>query len=72
MEKIDFLYQHLKMMHTIQDIQCFFLPKVDTKDYNVMIDGKNVFDQPGKNDLRAYDNVWKIKIVQEHHYTTGF
>ena len=56
MEKIDFLYQHLKMMHTIQYIQCFFLPKVDTKDYNVMIDGKNVFDQPGKNDLRAYDN----------------
>ena len=51
MEKIDFLYQHLKMMHTIQDIQCFFLPKVDTKDYNVMIDGKNVFDQPGKNDF---------------------
>ena len=37
-----------------------------------MIDGKNVFDQPGKNVLRVYDNVWKIKIVQEHDYTTGF
>ena len=24
----------------------YFLPKVEIKDYNVMIDGKNFFDQP--------------------------
>ena len=29
-----------------------------------MIDGENVFHQPVKNDLRAYDNIWKIAIVQ--------
>ena len=28
----------------------YFLPNVEIKDYNVMIDGKNVFDQPVKND----------------------
>ena len=28
----------------------YFLPAVERKDYDVMIDGKNVFDQPLKND----------------------
>ena len=35
------------------------LPKVEIKDYNLMIDGKNVFDQPVKNNLRTYDNIQK-------------
>ena len=29
-----------------------------------MIDGENVFHQPVKNDLRTYDNIQKIAIVQ--------
>ena len=29
-----------------------------------MIDGRNVFDQPVKNDLRTYDNIQKIAIGQ--------
>ena len=37
-----------------------YLPKVEIKDYNVMIDGKNIFDQPVKNDIRTYDNIWKF------------
>ena len=28
----------------------FYIPNVKIKDYNVMIDGKNFFDQPVKND----------------------
>ena len=28
----------------------YYLPKVEIKDYNVTIDGKNFFDQPVKND----------------------
>ena len=27
-----------------------YIPNVEIKDYNVMIDGKNFFDQPVKND----------------------
>ena len=34
-----------------------FLVTVKIKDCNVMIDGKNCFDQPVKNDLRTYDNI---------------
>ena len=38
----------------------YYLPKVEIKDYNVMIERKNVFDQPVKNYMRTYDNLWKI------------
>ena len=34
----------------------FFLT-IEIKDYNVMIDGRNFFDKPMKNDLRTYDNI---------------
>ena len=31
----------------------FFFPTVEIKDYNVMIHGRNFFDQPTRNDLRT-------------------
>ena len=34
-----------------------FSPNVEINDYNVMIDGRNLFGQPVKNDIRAYDNI---------------
>ena len=30
-----------------------YLPTVEIKDYNVMINGRNFFDQPAKNDLKT-------------------
>ena len=38
----------------------YFLPKVETKDYIVKINGQNLFDQPVKNDLGTSDNIQKI------------
>ena len=38
----------------------YYIPNVEIKDYNVMIDGKNFFDQPIKNDKVTYDNIRKI------------
>ena len=32
-----------------------YLPAVEIKDYNVMINGRNFFDQSIKNDLKTYD-----------------
>ena len=40
------------------------------KDYNVLIDGRNFFDQPIKSDLRTYDNIRKIATGQDDDYTT--
>ena len=34
----------------------YYHPKIEVKDYNVTIDGKNVFDQP-------------VKIIEEHMKT---
>ena len=36
-----------------------------------MLDGKNVSDQPVKNDLITYENMRKIATGQEDGYTTG-
>ena len=37
-----------------------------------MIDGKNFFDLPIKNDLETYDNIRKIATGQGDDYTTGY
>ena len=49
----------------------YYLPKVEIRDYNVMIDRKNFFDQPVKSYLRKYDNIWKITTGQGYYYTAG-
>ena len=36
-----------------------------------MIDGKNFFDQPVKNDKATYENIRKITTGQRDDYTTG-
>ena len=36
-----------------------------------MINGRNFFDQSGKNHLRTYDNIRTIAISQGNDYTTG-
>ena len=50
----------------------YYLPTVEIKDYNVMIDGRNFFNQPIKNDLKTYGNIRKIETVQSDDYTTGY
>ena len=49
----------------------YFLPTVEIKDYNVMINGRNFFDQPVKSDLRTSDNIRKIATGQNNNYITG-
>ena len=44
---------------------------MEIKDYNVMIDGRNFFDQPIKNDLKTYNSIRKIVTGQGDDYTTG-
>ena len=36
-----------------------------------MMNGKNVFDQTIKNDIRTYDNIKKILTDKGDNYTTG-
>ena len=43
----------------------FCIPNVEIKDYNVMIDGKNFFDQPVKNDKVTYENIRNLLLLKE-------
>ena len=47
------------------------LPTVEIKDYNIMINGENFFNQPVKNNKVTYDNIRKITTGQGDDYTTG-
>ena len=49
----------------------YSLPKVETKDYNVVIDGREFFDQPINNMNKTNENIRKIATGKGDDYTTG-
>ena len=65
------LFYHLKINHRT-GCAGYFLPRVEIKDYHVVIYEQNYFDQPVKNDLRTHNNIPKIATGQGDDYTTGF
>ena len=48
-----------------------YLPNVEIKNYNVMINAENFFDQPIKNNKITYENIRKIATGQGDDYTSG-
>ena len=48
----------------------YYLPLVEIKDYNVVIDGRNFFYKPVKNNLITYYNIRKTATSQGDDYTT--
>ena len=49
----------------------YYLPNVQIKDYNIIINRENFFDQPIKNNKVTYENIRKIATGQRDDYTTG-
>ena len=47
----------------------YYLPKVEIKDFNVLIDGKPFFEIPVKNKEEAYEAI--IEMSKNNNYTTG-
>ena len=47
------------------------LPTVEIKDYDIVINGENFFDQSIKNNKVTYENIRKIVTGQGDDYTTG-
>ena len=43
----------------------YYLPKVEIKDYNVKIDGTNLFDQPINNDIKTCEVLEKLPQAKE-------
>ena len=47
----------------------YYISTVETKDYNVMIDRRNFFNQPDTNNIRTYENIIKVTTGQGDDYT---
>ena len=47
----------------------YYVPKVQIKDFNVLINGKSFFDLPLKTEKEAYEKI--IEINNNNDYTTG-
>ena len=48
-----------------------FLPRVDIKDYNVLIDGRNFFDQNVSDDFKKYEELRKVMTGRGEDYTAS-
>ena len=49
----------------------YFLPRVNIANYNILIDGRNFYDQPINDQIKKYDEIRKIATVKGDDYTTG-
>ena len=49
----------------------YFLPRVDIKDYNVLIDGRNFYDQNISDDFKKCEELRKVMTGRGEDYTTG-
>ena len=47
----------------------YYVPKIEIKDFNVLIDGKPFFEIPVKNKEEAYEQI--IEMSKNNNYTTG-
>ena len=49
----------------------YFPPRVKITKYNVLIDGRNFYDQPISDEIRKYDELRKVTLGKGDDYTTG-
>ena len=51
--------------------QKYYLPRNDLNKYNVIIDGRNFYDNPIENGIEKYRELKKVMIAKGENYTTG-
>ena len=49
----------------------YFLPRVGITNYNVLIDGRNLYDEPINDQIKKDDEVRKVMAGKGDDYTTG-
>ena len=49
----------------------YCLPRIDLKEYNVIIDGRNFYDNPIESDIEKYRELKRVMIGKGEDYTTG-
>ena len=68
---VDYLFCHLQeIMQVVTDsFSDYYVPNVEIKDCNVLIDGKSFFDLPVKNEEEAYEKI--MDTSNNNDYTAG-
>ena len=49
----------------------YYLPRIDLNKYNVIIDGRNFYDNPIESDIEKYRELKKVMIGKGEDYTPG-
>ena len=49
----------------------YYLPKISLNKYNVIIDGRNFYDNPIESDIEKYRELKKVMVGKGEDYTTG-
>ena len=49
----------------------YYLPRIELNKYNVIIDGRNFYDNPIESDIEKYRKLKKVMIGKGEDYTTG-
>ena len=55
----------------IKNNKKYFLPRGEIKNYNVLIDGRDFYDQPIDGIIKQYDEIRKVSTGHGDEYTTG-
>ena len=67
---MDYLCYSLKMKQIEVLFQMINVPKIEIKDFNVLIDGKQFFETPVKNKEEGYEKI--IKMSKNNDYNRQF
>ena len=63
------MFYRSKMKKTEHLFSKYYVPKVEIKDFNVLIHGKSFFDVPVKNNEEAYEKT--MNISKNNDFKTG-
>ena len=65
------VYNRANAQPTRNGQQKCYLPRIDLEKYNVIIDGRNFYDNPIESDIEKYRELKKVMIGKGEDYTTG-
>ena len=57
--------------NTEESRRIYYLPRAEIKDYNVLIDGRNFYDQNVNSSIVRYNELLKMTTGRSEDYSTG-
>ena len=64
-------YNRANSQPTRNEQRKYYLPRIDLEKYNVIIDGRDFYDNPIESDIEKYRKLIKVMIGKGEDYTAG-